>query len=471
MALGLVAPNAPAADDKTVEEQVRRLSERLQQIERRNQELERQLRELQKTGAPSVTRSEPRDGRLEKLERSNESLQRRVDEMSVPPVPVETTEEPGPSIEAGLIAVGQQVNAGGAADGRRQARLNYRGDVTAEVAAGFVGEAQGTALAHVRFGQGNGVALRPTHTSTVNSVGFETAAGPDDSFAILAQAFYQLEWPLQATGFNEQKGSRIELTLGKIDVFGFFDQNAVAADEAGQFLNNAFVHNPLLDSGGDIGADAYGFAPGARLGYTHVGENLLNWGVSLGAFAAGSGSNLSGGLHRPFTIAQFEVSPMQINGEPRATYRLYAWTNGRTMDLAGVEQRHSGLGVSVDQRIGREWNLFGRLGRRTAGDGTFDRALTLGFEHGGRAWGRRNDAVGVAVGWLRTSRAWRAATADGTLTGYAADGNERIAEIYYRLKVNEHLHVSPDFQLIHRPGGNGAAPAVRVFGVRGTFGF
>ena len=36
----------------------------------------------------------------------------------------------------------------------------------------------------------------------------------------------------------------------------------MAGDEGAQFLNNVFVHNPLLDSGGDIAADAYGFAPG-----------------------------------------------------------------------------------------------------------------------------------------------------------------------------------------------------------------
>jgi hypothetical protein len=370
-----------------------------------------------------------------------------------------------------VVAVAQSINAGGAADGRAQTRLNYRGDVTVELPAGSIGDAQGTAFAHVRLGQGTGVALRPTHTSTANSVAFETAAGPDDSFAILAQAYYQLEWPLRAAGFNDQKGSRIELTMGKIDLFGFFDQNAAAGDEAAQFLNNAFVHNPLLDSGGDIAADAYGFAPGLRLGYTHVGDNLLNWGVSVGVFGAGSGANFSGSLGKPLTIAQFELSPMQINGEPRGSYRLYAWTNGRTTGLDGNEQRHTGIGLSVDQRIGREWNLFGRWGKRTSGDATFDSALTVGFEHGGRAWGRGKDSLGLAVGWLRTDGAWRAATADGSLTGYAATGDERVAELYYRMKVNEHLDLSPDFQLIQRAGGDASASSVRVFGVRASFGF
>ena len=86
-------------------------------------------------------------------------------------------------------------------------------------------------------------------------------------------------------GDKGDKGDRLELTIGKIDLFGFFDQNAVASDEATQFLNNVFVHNPLLDSGGDIAADAYGFAPGVRAGYYAVRERF-NWGASLGLFAS-----------------------------------------------------------------------------------------------------------------------------------------------------------------------------------------
>lgn len=256
-----------------------------------------------------------------------------------------------------------------------------------------------------------------------------------------------------------------------MDLFGFFDQNAAAADEGAQFLNNAFVHNPLLDSGGDIGADAYGFAPGVRLAYTAVGDGRAQWGASLGVFAAGAGASFSGGFGRPLVIAQLDWSPLQINGEPRGSYRVYAWTNGRTTGIDGARQRHGGVGVSIDQRIGAAWNLFGRAGRRTSGDGSFDRAVTLGAEHGGRTWGRGGDAAGVAVGWLKTSSAWRDATADASLTGHAANGAERIAELYYRMKLNEHLALSPDFQLIQRPGGDASARTVRALGLRATAAF
>lgn len=53
----------------------------------------------------------------------------------------------------------------------------------------------------------------------------------------------------------------------------------------------------------------------------------------------------------------------------------------------------------------------------------------------------------------------------------AASSNEQLLELYYRMKLNEHLEISPDFQWIRRPGGDGLAPTVRVFGVRASFGF
>lgn len=387
------------------------------------------------------------------------------------PAEVEATDDTaGPTVEIGVITVAQQINAGGADAGRRESRLNYRGDVVVSWPLGSVAGAPGTAVGQLRFGQGGGVRPRPTYTGAVNSSSFEAAGGSDETYAVVAQAYYQLGWALDGGRFNELPGNRLELGVGKMDLFGFFDQNAAAGDEGAQFLNNVFVHNPMLDSGGDIGADAYGFAPGLRAAYFNVGERH-SWGASLGVFASGAGAAFGGGLGRPLVIAQLEASPLQLNGESRGNYRLYAWTNGHTLDLQDREQRHSGLGLSLDQRLGRDWTLFGRYGRRTSGDGGFDNALTLGFAFGGRGWGRGMDSIGLAAGWLQTGNAWRGATADRSLVGYAASGQERLAELYYRIKVNERLEITPDFQLIQRAGGDRGAPDVRILGVRASLGF
>lgn len=466
----LALPALCAAEtDAAVLEQLERLSERLQQVEKRNDELERRVREL--TPTATGTPAAPQWGdRVQALEQEQRTLAQQVQGL-VRPLDVPEGADAGPSFEGTVVAVGQHINADGSEDGDSHGRLNYRGDLLVSLPAGYVGEARGTALAQLRFGQGGGVATRPTHTGTVNSTTFEAEAGSDQTYAVIAQALYHLEWPLDAGRFNDQAGTRAELTLGKLDIFTLFDQNQVAGDEAAAFLNNVFVHNPMLDSGGDIGADSFGFAPGLRAAYFHEGESTT-WGLSAGVFASGEGAEF-GGVGGPMVIVQAEFSPKQINGEPRGNYRLYAWTNGRTTELDDeTEQRHSGFGLSVDQKLGREWNLFGRYGQRFDGDGAFDKALTFGFEHGGRLWGRARDAVGFAYGWLHTDDAWhRATAADPTLVGFRASGNERVAELYYRLRLNDQLDIAPDFQLIQRAGGDPDASSVTVFGLRGTLGF
>jgi high affinity Mn2+ porin len=478
-ALGATPVQAETAPEKALAKQMQQVLDRMRQLEQRNQELERRVQELSKTApAPAAAASGPdgvqwgaaRDARLVQIEKQQKDLTQEVKSLVRPAEAIDNPDEGGPKVETSVVAVMQRVNRGGSEDGRSQGRINYRGDVVVTVPAGKFGEAQGSAVGQLRFGQGGGVATRPTHTGAVNSTTFEAAAGSDQTYAVVAQAYYQVGWPLDGGRFNDQAGDRVELTVGKLDLFGFFDQNAVAGDEGAQFLNNVFVHNPLLDSGGDIGADSYGFAPGVRLGWFKEGERA-GWGASLGVFASGAGSTFSAGPRRPLVIGQVEYSPKQINREARGNYRAYAWTNGRTTDLDGIDQRHTGFGLSADQRFGRDWNLFARYGRRTSGDGNFDSAVTLGFEHGGRAWGRGKDAVGVAFGLLKTGSAWRSATADGTLAGYAASGDEQIAEIYYRLKLGDVLEISPDFQLIRRAGGDDAAPSVRLFGVRASLGF
>lgn len=477
--LALPAAAQEAAAEDPVAAQLRKLIERVEQLERRNEELERRVEELS-TGetppAPAAAQAEAepappasqQDARLEQVEREQRSLREQLLSMT-PPTPIDVGGD-GPTFEVSLVGVVQSVNSDGSDDGEQSTRLNYRGDVVVTLPAGSIKDARGTLVGQLRFGQGGGVALVPTYTSTPNTATFEATAGSDQTYAVVAQAYYQLDWPLDAGRFNDLAGDRIEFTIGKLDFFAFFDQNAVAGDEAGQFLNNAFVHNPLLDSGGDIGADLYGFAPGTRLGYFREGERR-GWGASLGVFAAGEAATFNEDLDGPLVIAQGDFVSKQINGEPRGTYRAYLWTNGSATDLDGNEEDHSGFGLSVDQRVGREWNLFGRFGQRFDGDGTFDTALTLGFEHGGRLWGRARDAVGVALGWLETSDAWKDATEDGTLAGYEASGGEYVAEVYYRWKLNANVEIAPDFQVIQNPGGNQDADTAYVLGLRGGVSF
>jgi high affinity Mn2+ porin len=463
----------------------RKLLERVERLEQRNRELENRLdaargaearlkaledaREQADKALASERLSEKEPElvtRLKAVEFQTLGMQRQARQ-------IEALE--GVTVGAGLVGVVQQVDRRGSADdgsaeGRGRSRVNYRGDVAVTLPGGSFGSAEGKLFAQFRFGQGAGVGLRPTYTSSPNTTAFETAAGPDDSFAILAQAWYQVDVPLPLDGFKPHARQRLEINVGKIDPFVFFDQNAVADDESTRFMNNALVHNPLLDSGGDVGVDAYGFTPGVRLAYVDEREGSQPWGVSVGVFGSGPGANFSGSLGKPFVIAQIEATRRFFVGLP-GTYRLYAWRNGRAAGFDGSTQRHAGWGASIDQRLDDDWTVFARLGRQASGEVRFDRALTLGAETGGSRWGRSGDALGAGFAWLATSGAYRAATADGSLAGYAASGAERIVELYYRWRLNDRVQLSPDLQWIRRAAGDGGAASVKAAGLRVKVGF
>lgn len=451
-----------AADDiNALKAELKRLTERLEAIEQRNRKLEQSL------ASERINANKP-ERTTQAVESQTLAMQKTRQIEALRDI----------SVKASLTGVLQGVNGTGSSTGSSENRANYRGDISVALPGGKTGDIEGNIFAHLRVGQGRGLSLRPTYTSTPNTTAFEVGSTPaDDSFAILAQAWYQLKVPLPRGGVKAEAREHVDLTFGKIDPFGFFDQNSIADDESVAFMNNAFVHNPLLDSGGDVGADAYGFAPGAIARYRNAQQQGPEWGVSLGVFGSGKGANFtSSPLTRPFIIAQADVAT-RINFLP-GNYRAYLWTNGRGADYNGNASRHTGIGFSIDQQVGDDLTLFARYGHQLKGKVRFDCALTVGAELSGNTWGRGADALGVAFGGLRTAADFRndspGVDADGDGNpdfGYQANGWEKQAELYYRYKLNDNFELTPDFQLISRPGGDSSASTVKLLAVRARIGF
>lgn len=461
LAAALAGP-ALAADDAVMAE-LKRLAARVEALEQQNQELKKAL------ASERLSEKDP------EIVSRIKYVETQVDAIKGPATKLADALD-GVSVEGSLVAIAQRAGAGATSSGTRESRINYRGDVGVTLPAGSMGEQEGTLYAQVRMGQGNGVGLRPTYSSTPNTVAFEKAEGADDSFAILAQAWYQLKVPLSNSARKEDAREHLYLTVGKIDPFVFFDQNAAADDESAKFLNNVFVHNPLLDSGGDIGADAYGFQPGAVLRYENSRQKGGEWALALGLFASDAGANFSGSSRTSFVIGQAEMNT-RWNYLPGAV-RAYAWRNARAASYDGAQRAHAGWGISADQKVTEALTLFGRFGHHASGLVRFDRAITLGAELEGTPWRRSADSLGVAFGQLRTSRGFRrdSATVDGDGDGlpdhgYMAAGSERQAELYYRFKLNDAVELTPNLQWIGRPGGDVSAPAVKLVGLRATLGF
>lgn len=473
----LAAPSSKADLARLLE----KLEQRMEKLEQRNAELESELRASRAAQAAQPQAANDLAQRVKTLETQQVQVERNLE--------LDTISEKEPELTARLKALESlAISAQSAArkvdafDGIRaglsltsvaqkpygvpaaNSQLNYRGDAFVSLPLAKLGDIEHKIFTQFRLGQGGGVSGLSGFAST-NASAFQMEGGlrPDDSVAMLAQAWYQANIPLPFGGYKPHSKETLELNFGKIDPFVFFDQNAAAGDETLQFLNSAFVHNPLLDAGGDIGVDANGFAPGLRLSYSNATQKPQTWRVSLGVFGAGAqGANYQRSLASPLVMLQAETEQRLLGGLA-GNYRVYTWRNAQASHFdSSVTQseRHSGWGVSADQRVGDGVTLFGRYGQQIAGHVSFDHALALGAEFNGSYWGRGGDRIGLAAGWLKTSDAYRDFSAGVNSSA------ERVAELYYRFHINQQFQLSPDFQYIANPAGDGSATAVKLLGLR-----
>lgn len=499
LALPAVSANAaPAKDDML--RLLEKMNARLEQLEKRNAELEKQVKANAQAAAPALekrvktleeTQARVEDGLNSANVSENEpELTYRLkaiemDALSMKKAAKKVDALDGIKAGMSLTTVAQHPSGlpQGTEDGNSQ--LNYRADVTVELPFDPIGDTEQKVFAHVRIGQGQGLNSAMTtlgaFASAPNAVAFRASgASPDDSVAILGQAWYQASIPLPFGGFKPRSREKLEITFGKMDLFAFFDQNVAAGDEGRQFLNSVFVHNPLLDAGGQIGVDANGFQPGFVASYLNEFNKPEPWRVSLGVFGSGpKGSNYQRSLTSPLLMVQAEKTLRFFDGLA-GNYRVYAWQRSKGLDFDGATTaKHSGWGFSVDQRVGDGVTLFSRYGQQISGAVRFDRALTLGSEINGSYWSRGGDSLGVAVASLHAGSdfvngACIASDDTGACTetlAYNPTGAEKIAELYYRYRITKQFELTPNLQYLSRLGGNADADAVKILGLRAQLAF
>ena len=260
-------------------------------------------------------------------------------------------------------------------------QLNYRADVTVELPLKPIGDIEHKLFGGFRMGQGQGLNTAFSRlgyfASAPNALAFRASgASPDDSVVILGQAWYQAAIPMPFGGFKPYSRETLEITFGKMDIFGFFDQNAAAGDESKQFLNSVFVHNPLLDAGArsrrrcqrlpaglhrflwqQVRQDAAVAPVAGRLRRRRSRRQLPD--QPHPAAAHGAGRNPAQAVRRPH-----RQLPASTPGTACA---------GRSISTARPA-KHTGIGVSVDQRVGDGVNLFGRYGKLVKGELPFNQA-------------------------------------------------------------------------------------------------
>ena len=485
VAAGLALPVLAGPNDAALLE---KLAARMEKLEARNAELEKQVKELKGESqaiaagldSPRLSDSEPElTVRLKAVEKDQLNMKKAAKI-------AEGLE--GIKVSASLATVAQK--AYGLPDGVENgtSQLNYRADVSVELPLAPVGDIEHKLFAHLRMGQGLGLNAAFKNlghfASAPNALAFRASgSSPDDSVTILGQAWYQASIPLPFLGFKPYSRETLELTFGKMDIFGFFDQNAGAGDESKQFLNSVFVHNPLLDAAGEVGVDANGFQPGFVASYLNWFDKPQPWRISVGLFGAGDrGSNYQRSLSSPLLMVQAEKQ-LRFDGL-LGNYRVYGWNRSQGTDFDGTQAKHTGIGVSIDQRVGDGVTLFARYGKLIKGELPFNQAFTAGAELSGSYWGRAADAIGIAGAWLQSGKGYRAAGGSGCAGGFDANdqcisgaftylpqGAEKLAEVYYRYRVSPQFQISPDFQYVANGGGNADAKSVKVFALRANIAY
>lgn len=441
IAAGLALPALAAPPDNATLE---KLAARLEKLEARNAELEKEVSELKGESkrvaegldSPRLSQYEPElTARLKAVEKDTLGMKKAA---------ALAEKFDGVTVDASLTTVAQRARGLPRGTDNAGTQLNYRADLSVEVPLEPVGDIEQKVFAHVRIGQNQGL-NNPFgllgHFNVPNAAAFHASgANADDSTAILGQAWYQASIPLPFGGFGPHSREKLELTFGKMDLFGFFDQNEAAGDEATQFLNAMFVHNPLLDAGGEVAADGNGFQPGFVASYLNETNKAEAWRLSLGIFGAGErGASYRRGMKEPLAMLQAEKQ-LKLFGGLTGNYRLYGWNRNNVEQFDGSKARHTGVGLSVDQQFGDGVKLFGRYGQLIKGKMPFEKALALGAEISGNYWGRAGDALGVGGSWLKTGSAYRKAGGEvylseddfnaGISTPFTPRGAEKVAEVY-----------------------------------------
>jgi hypothetical protein len=270
----------------------------------------------------------------------------------------------------------------------------------------------------------------------------------------------------------EQKlfSGKFDGTIGYLFPAAYFDNCAVANDQTTQFLNAIFVNNPTFEMPV--------YAPGIIVKVAAI-DKLEISGAMFDADADWQkiGENL-------FNVGQISWTP-EILG-CAGDYHAFAWYNRMPHrswnDTTMTGENSYGFGISADQQITQTVTAFARFGWRNPE--TYSPLLyttfiaqswSIGAQVSGKPWSRDDDVVGLGFGQAIPSDKYKTAMA------LANAAPESHLEVYYRIKIFEHMGISPDIQYIMNPFGKDINPMgaitsgntdnVFVYGIRSMVDF
>ena len=233
------------------------------------------------------------------------------------------------------------------------------------------------------------------------------------------------------------RGWKIAPTVGIIDATAYIDTNDYANDETTQFMNDAFVNNPLAELPSyDLG------------GVLDISRKNLDFKVLV------MNTKNDDGKDYDYYTAQVEYSGDNTSAV-KGNYRLYYWRTSKDFtNYKGQKDYKEGVGFSGDRNLEGNVGLFSRLGFNTHTDtGDFKSFVSGGFTYSGWRVLNKPTELGVGLGYLSGNK---------KVSGIKS---VKVGEVYYKLYVNGFASLTLDVQYQEQKNVVGSIGAW-VYGVR-----
>lgn len=224
------------------------------------------------------------------------------------------------------------------------------------------------------------------------------------------------------------------LTIGKIDLTNYFDNNASANDETLQFISGSFINSSSFIVPSN--------SPGFRLRTTLFNKYHIQFGMA-------SQDNAGLGLFRDL----YKIASLGWTFAPGTGFEANIRSFAYQIPIANNDY---GYGVSIDKVFLDKYNVFGRYGfnqDNVARFGGVQSSFSFGFRY---VESIRNQPLVIGLAY-------------GVNMPYHKNLNEMLTELYLRRQLNKWVHLSPHFQYVWNR--NGISNDVFVMGLRTHFNF
>lgn len=387
--------------------------------------MEQRIAQLEERLAQYESRDNATQTQLSRVQRQVDGVEQKIDDVQAPSDGSLIT---GIDMSVGATMVYQFTDK--ASGDSLSKNSEDAGDASYSVDVEFTKEFEDYGAVLVLFEAGEGAGVED-ELQVLSNVNFDATGG--DSNPGIVEAWY------------EQYVGPATLRFGKLDATYLIDNNDYANDEAGQFLGRIFRNNPAVAFADNGVGVRLALAPHDR--------------IEIESIAMDGDGDWDDVLEDLFYAGQINL---QANLWDRpGNYRFYAWASEadhvRWDDTAQAKEDNYGFGFSFDQALTDDLGVFARYGWQNpdvyaaGASESLEQSYSIGAQLAGRGWDREEDVIGLALGAVIPSDDYK-----NSNSALKAD-TERHLELYYSYKVNDHLTVSPDLQVIWDPYGGDAA--------------